>query len=50
MSWQHTACMPPASDTTVKVGENITVKRHAYSSINTKFRTHLRMCALGSLQ
>ena len=26
----------------VKVGENITMKRHAYSWINTKFRTHLR--------
>ena len=38
------ACVPPASNTTVKVGEkqNITMKRHAYSYINTKFRTHFK--------
>ena len=35
-SWRHTACVPPAFDTTVKVWENITMK------LNTKFCTHLR--------
>ena len=38
----HITCVLPASDTTVKVGENGTMKRHAYSWNNTKFRTHLR--------
>ena len=41
--WQHTACVPPASNTTVKVRENM-MKHNAYSCINTKFRTIWDVC------
>ena len=46
MSWRHT-CMCAASfqyysKSGGELKQNITMKRHAYSYINTKFRTHLK--------
>ena len=46
MSWRHT-CMCAASfqyysKSGGELKQNITIKRHAYSYINTKFRTHLK--------
>ena len=38
----HCMCAANFRYYTVNVGENITMKRHAYSWINTKFRNHLR--------
>ena len=46
MSWRHT-CMCAASfryysKSGGELKQNITMKHHAYSYINTKFRTHLK--------